>query len=177
MALPEVESAPEGILIDIGTGRGFPGLPLAVASRRTAILMDSVKKKAVALQRFLVQESLESWISVSDERAETLGSKSPQIASVVVARAVATLPVLVELAAPLLSRGGMLVALKARPSDMELHSGRRAAEICGLEEADLRILRLPDGDELRTVVSYVRIGNPSVELPRRTGVAQKRPLA
>lgn len=176
MPLPEVSAAPGGPLIDIGTGGGYPGIPLALATGRQTLLLDSVKKKVEAIRPFLVQESLDSWISVSGERAEELALRSPGTASVVVARAVAPLSTLVELAAPLLVSGGTLIALKARPDPEEMRVGASAAAICGLEPAGSRTFDLPGGGELRTIVRYVKTDEPRITLPRRAGMANKRPL-
>lgn len=175
-AVPEVEAAPAGLMIDIGTGGGIPGLELAVASRRPTLLVDSVKKKAAQLTQFLLHETLASWISVSAERAEELTAETGK-AYVVTARGVAELPVLVELASPLLALDGVLIALKAQPTEDEIRRGRTAAALCGMRELSERRLTLPGGTEQRTIVCYRKTGEPAVSLPRRTGTAQKRPLA
>lgn len=177
MALPELGSAPEGLLVDIGTGGGFPGLELAVASERTALLVDSVRKKARALNGFLVHQNLAPRISVSEERSETLALQDPGCAAVVTARAVADLPVLVELASPLLVIGGRLVALKARLMEDEVARGAAAADVCGMIPAGSRQFSLPGGDEVRTILVYEKISASKIVLPRRPGVATKKPLA
>jgi 16S rRNA (guanine527-N7)-methyltransferase len=95
----------------------------------------------------------------------------------VIARAVAPLASLVELAAPLLSQNGLFIAMKAKCDEAELAAGRDVATIVGLEERSIRRLVLPDGGETRTIVSYVRTGVSRVTVPRRTGLAQHHPLA
>jgi len=177
MALPEVSAAPEGSMIDIGSGAGFPGIELALATHRETLLVESVRKKAVAVERYLLQENLESWISVSGLRAEELALTSGASAAVVTARALSSLPSLVELAAPLLRYGGRLVALKGRPEADEITRGKAAATVCGLTMESMRELSLPGGGENRTIVVFVRTGTPSVKLPRRVGLAQRHPLA
>ena len=94
-----------------------------------------------------------------------------------VARAVSSLPSLVELASPLLQDGGVLVCLKGRVPQAELDCGRKAAAKCGLSELGAREFVLPGGGEQRAVVSYRKTGDSAVPLPRRVGLAQKRPLA
>lgn len=177
IALPEVREAPDGLMLDVGTGGGFPGVELALASGREALLVDSVQKKARALSAFLVHESLDTRISVSGERTEAIASERPAIASVVTARAVAELPVLVELAAPLLAARGRLIALKGRLDKEELERGDRAGQRCGLSPVSVRNTTLPAGGEARAVVVYAKTGEPAVSLPRRPGMAAKRPLA
>jgi len=177
LVLPEVNAAADGLLVDVGTGGGFPGLPLALASGRQALLVDSVAKKADAVRRYVVSQNLEPWILVSGERSEAVAREGKFAAAVVVARAVASLPSLVELAAPFLVSGGRFVAMKGNPEPDELLRGVRAAETCGLVERSRREYELPDGGERRMVVTYERTGAPRIALPRREGMATKRPLA
>lgn len=175
-ALNEVSEAPAGALADIGTGGGFPGLPLCLASQRRAVLIDSVRKKVLALQQHL-DSTPGRGISVYAGRSEDLALERPNEFAVVVARAVAELPVLVELASPLLQDGGRLVALKGAPTDEELARGSSAATIVGMQEIMRRAFSLPEGGETRTIVTYVKVDDPSVPVPRRPGMAKKRPLA
>ncbi len=177
LALPDLDQAGPGLLVDIGTGGGFPGLPLALASGRRAVLLDSVAKKASALQRYLVTENLETRISVSGCRSEAFAREHPACAAVVVARAVAELPVLVELAAPILAPEGVLVAMKGEPTAEEFERGVEAGHLCGMELVAVRRYRLPGGEERRTNVTYRRTAPPKPQLPRREGMASKRPLA
>lgn len=175
--LPEVRGALAGSMIDVGSGGGYPGVPLALCTGRHTVLMDSVKKKVRALEGFLLQENLDSWISVSDLRAEEYAQTWPESAAVVTARAVAELPVLVEWAAPLLVHGGTFVALKGSPSDGELLRGDTAARLCGLERTGSREAAVSTGREARLVVSYRKVGAPTLALPRRVGMARSKPLA
>jgi 16S rRNA (guanine527-N7)-methyltransferase len=175
-AYPEVSQAGPGQVLDIGTGGGFPGAPLAIASGRRTVLLDSVAKKAVATEAALRECRLEG-VSARAGRAESLAREMPASFAVVVARAVAPLPSLVELAAPLLVDGGVLVALKGSPSQAEVDSGDRVAALVGLKCVGTRSLTLPDGNEQRTIVSYEKEGPGTLPLPRREGLAQHNPLA
>ncbi len=177
LALPHVMSSESGRLVDVGTGGGFPGLPLALATRRETVLLDSVKKKAMALQRYVVTENLESWISVIAARSEAYARENPECAAVVIARAVAELPVLVELASPLLKPRGLFIAMKGDPSSGEMTRGVAAAELCGLEPCATSHYELPEKREKRTIVVFRKSGEAQVVLPRREGMAAKRPLA
>ena len=176
-AMPELEAAPAGNVLDIGSGGGFPGVPLAIASRRRFVLLDSVAKKTVAVQSIL--DALDRDISASAlwGRAEDVARESPGRFAAVVARAVTALPSLVELASPLLASGGRLIALKGRPSDAEVLSGVRVAGIVGMRSVGSRQLVLPGSDELRSIVVYEKVGQGRVALPRRSGLAQHQPLA
>jgi len=174
--LPEVESAPAGRMLDIGTGGGFPGVPVAIVSQREAVLLDSVAKKAASVEGVLRDCALKG-IVVLSERAETYAVAAAGEFAVVLARAVAPLPSLLELGAPFLGESGRLVLLKGRPTDEEIEAGDRVARIVGVRRIGARVFNIPDSGEQRTVLTYERIGPSSVALPRRVGLAQRRPLA
>jgi 16S rRNA (guanine527-N7)-methyltransferase len=148
---------------------------LAVVAKRTATLLDSSGKKARALAAYASERV--PGIQVLAERAENHAQQRPHEYSVAVARAVAPLASLVELAAPLLSMGGRLVCLKGAPDQAEIEAGDRVATIVGLVRETTRSIRLPEGREERTIVSYARVAESSVVLPRRVGRAQTRPLS
>ena len=139
--------------------------------------MDSVGKKATAVNDILAPLGLTAAISAIAARAESHAECNRGAYSVVTARAVSSLPSLVELASPLLALGGRLVSLKGRVDDDELSRGRRAAGLCGMAEISVRRTKLPGGDEYRTIVTYERTGEPRLVLPRRDGLAQTKPLA
>ena len=177
-ALPELSRAPAGQAIDIGSGGGFPGVPLAIVGRRSFVLLDSIGKKTAAVQRALAASGVPGNLAVATTgRAETFALEHPEEFAAVVARAVAPLASLVELASPLLRQGGILIALKGRLKDTERESGALAAAIVGLTEMSRRCLQLPEGGEDRTLVAYVKDHVPRIPLPRRVGLAQRRPLA
>ena len=136
-------------LLDLGSGGGFPGLPLALVTPAEALLVDSVGKKARFLEAVVVSLGLGGIVRVAADRAETLAVDPVHRERwpVVTARAVAALPDLVELAWPLLQVGGRLVAWKRRPIDAEISAAERA--LAGLEGAAPRgprfeALALPD---------------------------------
>lgn len=168
--------APAGAFLDIGTGAGYPGIPLAIVTGRKATLLDSVGKKAAAVREFVHELGLDERVRVEAARVEELARKERGRYAVVCARAVAQTGTLVEYAAPLLRRGGRLVAAKGHLSDEELARGNRVAKLCGMRMVSRETFELPAGMGHREVVSYERMGNPSVRLPRATGMAQHHPL-
>lgn len=174
--VPEVNAAAEGPLLDVGTGGGYPGIPLAILSGRSTVLLDSVKKKAHLVSEFVSSCELNDITAVS-ARAEDYATQEGPIFGVVVARAVSGLPSLVELAAPLLVPGGTLVAMKGDLSDDERSRGQAAAMMVGLNEEGYRRYTMGPDRASRTVVSYKKCGDPKIKLPRRNGMAQKQPLA
>jgi len=177
LALPAVAGAPDGALLDIGTGGGIPGVPLCIATGRRGVLLDSVAKKATAVAGILETVDPAGQITVVAARAEDYAREAASSFAVVTARAVSELPAIVELAAPFLMMGGRLVALKGAPELSELERGAAAATICGLTEIEICHLTVPEGTERRTIVVYEKYAQPTEKLPRRVGLAQKSPLA
>lgn len=173
--VPYVRSA-EGRVVDIGSGAGYPGVPISIITTGAVDMIESVKKKALFLAECIQALGGLSGSQVLPVRAEEVAETRSGHYNVVTARALSSLPSLVELASPLLGDGGQLLAMKGSPETQELDSGRRAALIVGLEETERVEYVLPKSGESRTVVRYTKVGEPTIELPRRIGLAQKRPL-
>ena len=173
--VPEVEASLEGPLADLGSGGGFPGVPVALATGRDVTLVESVKKKAAFLADVVAALSLPG--RVAAVRAEELALSEGGAFSVVTARALSALASLVELGSPLLKRGGRLICLKGGPRAEELESGAAAARLCGMSYSGSRAVAIPGSDATRTIVVYERTGPAKIHLPRRTGMAQRQPLA
>lgn len=163
-------------LLDIGTGGGFPGLPLAIMCGWESVLVDSVGKKVAAVEEFIERLGLSSYVSAQHVRAEDLARKSPESFDVVVTRAVAQSNVLIEYASPLLRRGGLLCLYKARPSDEEIEAAHRAAKLCGMKLVSRETFELPNDAGHREVYFFRKVSKPSLRLPRRAGLASKEPL-
>ena len=174
-ALKALSAAPPGDFADLGSGPGFPGIPLALLSGRTVTLVESVRKKAAFLDRVVAELRLEA--SVQGIRAEELAQMRPRRYSAVTARALSSLPSLVELASPLLADGGLLICLKGDPEEAELLRGDAAGRRCGLKRVETISVVVPGVDARRTIVVYLRSGKTGVSLPRRNGMAQRQPLA
>lgn len=173
VGLPEVEEAPEGRLVDIGSGAGYPGIPLAIESGRATLLADSVGKKTAILASMVEELGLDN-VEVYTGRIEDLAREKARVFAVVTARALAQLSVLMELASPLLQDGGRLVCYKANVSDEELQHALSLQERLGMSLVSDRTVEL--GDACRRIISFEKSGHPQINLPRKTGMAQKRPL-
>ncbi len=176
LLLGAVGAAPAGPMLDIGTGAGFPGIPLSIVAHRRGTLVDSVGKKVAAVEEFLHELGLDAYLEARHIRVEDLAREQRGRYAVVTARAVAQTNVLVEYAAPLLQGRGRLVVAKARPSEEELETADRAAVLCGLKRVSRETFELPGDRGHREVISYERVGKPSIRLPRATGMAKKKPL-
>jgi 16S rRNA (guanine527-N7)-methyltransferase len=175
-----VERAPAGWL-DLGAGAGVPGIPLAVAVPTAAItLLDAAARKCAFLEAAVAAAGLETRASVvcaRSERYASVGAQGREGFTVVLARALAPLPSLVELAAPLLAAGGVLLASKTRRAlAFEGAQGRDAATQCGLAPgAVVSLPRSPLADAVCVIFEKVAPTPPGV--PRRVGLAVRRPLA
>lgn len=161
-----------GRVLDIGSGAGFPGIPLAVMGCDVT-LCETRKKKAGYLSRW--SDDLSLGLSVLSIRAEEIPTTVPRFDWVIV-RAVSSLAALVEIASPLLTPEGKLVAMKAAPSAAELEDARRACSSVGMKEAESVDYSLPGEGEHRSLQVYRRFGRPRVSLPRRPGMAQSQPF-
>lgn len=171
-----ISKAPEGALLDMGTGAGFPGVPLTIASGRKAVYIDSVGKKVDAVNSFVKELGLKHAHAVHVRLEEYARTHKKRFA-VVTARALAPLPVLVEYASPFLKDGGLFVVTKGNPSDKELQSGLAAAKICGFTTLMTDDLDLPNGLGHREFIILKKTRQASVSLPRANGMAKKNPLA
>lgn len=178
-ALPEIDRMAPGGTIDLGSGGGLPGLPLAMARpERRWTLVDSVGKKATILAEFADALNLRN-VTVIADRVEALG-RSPahrERYDLVTARACAALPVLVELALPLLAIGGSLMAWKGplTETDEEVRRGRVAGGQVGggrLRIVESGVAAL--GGHRFVIVPKERA--TEARFPRRPGEPGRRPL-
>ena len=118
--LPEVEEALEGPYLDMGSGAGFPGIPLAIMTGRETLLADSVGKKTRALDSFAAELGIDDIVSTYHGRIEDLALQQPNHFSLVTARALSSLASLLELASPLLAKGGRLVCYTVNQRNLSM---------------------------------------------------------
>ena len=162
-------------LVDLGSGAGVPGLPLAIALPETKVaLVESAARKAAFIERAVttcevpnarvVNARIEAW-------PDGLGAFD-----VVTARAVGPLEVVVEYAAPLLARGGTLVVWRGRRDQEAEASGARAAAQVGLEPGEIVPVRPYPAAQNRYLHLMSKVSETPAAFPRRPGMALKRPL-
>lgn len=175
-ALDQVEDAPGGLYGDLGSGGGFPGVPLGIASGRDTLLIDSVQKKMKAVEEILEKLHLKETIKTTGKRIETLGNEMNGGFSVLTARALSRLGVLIELASPLLFEKGRLICLKARVDEEEIDHARALEKKVGMKMIDRSSFYLSDGETYREIIVFEKNGIPTMNLPRKVGMAQKKPL-
>lgn len=165
-----------GEYLDIGTGAGFPGIPLGITTGKRGVLLDSVKKKAKAVEGFVEQLGLQSQLRTCGFRSEELAQEKPESFDIVIARAVSSLPAVEELATPLLKKGGKLIAMRAIDDSEVLDKAEEAADMLGLRLINRRVFEIGDGKCSRSVCVFEKIYKPKLKLPRHPGYASKRPL-
>ncbi len=162
-------------IADIGSGAGFPGAPLAIALPSAEVnLLESQRRRCEFLQRACTAAEIEN-AAVIWARAEEWHEGASRH-DLVVARAVAAQPVVLEYGAPLLRLGGSLVDWRGRRSPAEEAAALRAAEELGLERVEIR--RVVPFEEARDhhLHLFVKIAETPERFPRRAGLARKRPL-
>lgn len=164
-------------IADVGSGAGFPGLPLACALPDAHVdLIEANRRKTEAISRLITAVGLDN-AEVAAARTEEWGA-GPQAGSydAVVVRAVGALPVLVEYAAPLLHESGVLVAWKGARDVDEEAAGAAAGSI--LDMRPIEVVKVTPYVEARNLHLHVyRKTGPTPEgFPRRPGMAAKRPL-
>jgi 16S rRNA (guanine527-N7)-methyltransferase len=178
-AIPLLDTWAPSTALDLGSGGGLPAIPLALARPEMGwTLVDSVGKKAAALRDFVEALGLRN-VTVLADRAEVLGQdpRHRERYRVVTARACAALPVLVELALPLLSLGGSLLAWKGPLDEVddEVRRGRVAAGRVGGGRLEILETGLPSLGGHRFVVVPKERPTPA-KYPRRPGEPGRRPL-
>ncbi len=164
-------------LVDIGSGAGFPGLPLKILRPELQLtLVESVGKKAEFLRHMAGELGL-SGLRVLVARAEDVGRDRAEREAhdLVTARAVAELRVLVEYALPLLEVGGRLLAPKGAAAPGEVAAAARAVELLGGAPAAVEPVELP-GLDSRVVVIITKLRPSDPRYPRAPGVPGRRPL-
>ena len=162
-------------LLDMGTGAGFPGVPLCLVCGLNGTLVDSVGKKTNAVNEGISLLGLRGMRAVH-ARLEELALDIPHSQDVVIARAVAQANVLIEYATPFLRKGGTLLLEKGNPCSEEIEVADNAAQICGLRRVSRETFELPRSLGHREIICYQRFRNSQISLPRKTGTAKKQPL-
>jgi 16S rRNA (guanine527-N7)-methyltransferase len=165
-------------VIDVGTGAGFPGLPLKIVRPDIKLtLLDSLNKRLLFLQDVVDQLGL-AGTELIHARAEDAGRNSKLRAKyhIAVSRAVARLNVLAELCLPFVRLNGFFVALKGAQFCEEVSEAESAIVKLGGQVIDVHPVKLPGIDDKRAIVVIKKIADTPAAYPRRPGIPEKKPL-
>jgi len=164
-------------LIDVGTGAGFPGIPLKIMDRSLEVtLLDSLEKRTKFLNEAIKELGLEG-ITAVHGRAEDFGAKDNfrERFDYTAARAVAELPVLLEYCLPFVRTGGVFLAMKGSSTE-EIESSHGALKTLGGEIEDVKTLTLPFTDIRRNIIIVRKLRQTPTKYPRKPGKPLKNPL-
>lgn len=165
-------------VIDVGSGAGFPGIPLKIVCPSMHLtLLEATGKKVTFLEHMIVQLQLRNIVAIKS-RAEELAHDPAhrQRYDLVLARAVAELPVLMEYTLPFCAIGGWVVAQKGEAGAAEAWSATRAISVLGGELRRVMPLELTGLPEDRSLIVIQKVGPTPAGFPRRPGLPAKRPL-
>ena len=165
-------------IIDIGTGAGFPGIPLAIMNKNNEItLMDSLNKRIVFLNDVIDKLKLTN-VKAIHSRAEELARNKTyrEKYDVAVSRAVANLSTLVEYMLPFVSVGGKCICMKGPNIEEELKNAKNAIKELGGEIIKIENFKLPESDNERNIVIIKNIKETSSKYPRKSGTPSKEPI-
>src|SRR6478672_9257230 len=163
-------------IADIGSGAGFPGLVLAVALPDSQVdLIESVGRKCAFIQRAIDAGGITNARVINARSEELAAGEGREAYAAVTARAVGRLSTLAELASPLLEDGGALVAWKGKRDAEEEAQLESATEALAMRPAEIRHVGPFAGSEHRHLHLIRKSGPTPADLPRRPGMAKKRP--
>lgn len=169
----------EGIsIIDVGTGAGFPGIPIKIVYPSISLsLLEARKKKTIFLEK-IVEEMNFQQVEILNGRAEVFG-KCPdhrEKYDIVLSRAVALLSTLSEYCLPLVRVGGFFIAQKGRSYKEEINKALRTIPLLGGELIGVENIQIPFINQERHLLVIKKIKDTPSKYPRKEGLPQKRPL-
>jgi 16S rRNA (guanine527-N7)-methyltransferase len=163
-------------IADVGAGAGFPGLVLAVALPEAQIdLIESVSRKTAFIERAAEAASIPNSSAVTARAEDVARTEGRESYDVVTARAVGRLSTLAELASPLLREDGVLIAWKGKRDEEEEAQMRRASEALSMRPEAILDVGHRAGSEHRHLHVIRKFGPTPPNLPRKSGLAKKRP--
>ena len=179
LALPAQETlSPDFAIVDIGTGAGFPGLPIKLLfPQPRLVLLESTAKKVVFLQHIVHKLELEN-VEVLNSRAEE-AARLPlyrEQFTLVLSRAVGLLPTLVELALPFCRVSGRCIVQKKGEIKQELDRAKEAISVLGGKLNETRRIELDEFSDARYLVIVDKIRPTPDKYPRRAGLPKRRPI-
>ena len=168
----------EAKIIDVGTGAGFPGIPLSIIRNDLNItLMDSLNKRIKFLDEVVEKNNLIN-VDTVHSRAEELARNSDyrEKFDIATSRAVASLNVLLEYMVPFVKVGGYCICMKGSNVDEELNNAKKALDVLNCKVEKVERFNLPGSDYGRNIIIIKKIGETSKKYPRKPGTPAKEPL-
>ena len=165
-------------LIDVGTGAGFPGMPLRICLPELKVtLLDSLNKRINFLQEVANQLDIDD-IEFIHGRAEDFGKSEEyrEKFDVATARAVAGLPILMEFCVPFVKVGGYFICLKGPNANLELEESKAAMDTLGIEFIEKIDIKLPDLELNHNILVFKKVKNTPSKYPRKAGKVTKNPI-
>ena len=165
-------------VIDVGTGAGFPGLPLKIFCPEIKLtLMDSLNKRIKFLQTVVEELGLKD-VDCIHARAEegARNKKYREAFDIAVSRAVARLPILCEYCLPFVKKGGYFIALKGMQYNDEAEEAVKAIKVMGGSHTEIRPVKLPELDDKRAVITITKTMPTPKAYPRKAGTPTKNPI-
>lgn len=160
-------------VLDIGSGAGFPGIPLAIEKKVDLTLIDSVNKKVKFMNQAIEKINLQNARAIHS-RAEDFAKDNREKYDVVVSRAVANMTTLSELCLPFVKVGGIFIALKGPKADEELEEAKNAIKILGGKVIDIERFDLSGNERANIVVKKIHPTNN--KYPRGKNLPKNKPL-
>ncbi len=165
-------------IIDVGTGAGFPGIPLKIVREDiNVVLLDALNKRLNFLNEVIKENKLEN-IETVHFRAEEVGKNKiyREKYDVATSRAVAQLNILAEYLLPLVKVGGKCIGMKGSNVEEELKNSKKAINLLGGEIEKIEEFILPDSDIKRNVIIIKKVNSTPVKYPRKPGIPTKEPI-
>lgn len=165
-------------VIDMGTGAGFPGIPLAIVKNNSEFLLADSLNKRINFLKIVIEELKLNNVQLIHARAEELGKNKNfrEKFDISVSRAVANLSVLLEYTIPFVKVNGKIICLKGANVHKEIETAKNAVKILGGEIKNIDKFKLPETDYERNVLEIKKINNTPNKYPRKSGTPLKEPL-
>ena len=165
-------------VIDVGTGAGFPGIPLSINNQNVEItLLDSLNKRIIFLDEVIKDLELKN-IDTIHSRVEDFGKnkKEREKYDIAVSRAVAPLNVLLEYLLPLVKVGGTCICMKGPNVSHETEEAKYAIEVLGGNIEKVEKIILPESDNERNIIIVKKVKETPIKYPRKAGLPSKEPI-
>ncbi len=163
-------------IVDVGTGAGFPGIPLNIInSEASYTLVDSLNKRINFLNEVINSLQLNN-INTIHSRIEEFGRDNKESFDIATSRAVASLNILLEYLLPLVKIGGICICMKGSNVKEEIENSKKALDVLGGRIEKIEEIILPNSDIRRSIIIVRKVNATPKKFPRKPGMATKEPM-